>query len=31
MERLEVEGTVFEEDQDIRDQAVMFYESLLSW
>ena len=28
MEKLEVEGMVFEEDQDIRDQAVQFYESL---
>jgi hypothetical protein len=28
MERMEVEGTVFEEDQDIRDQPVQFYESL---
>uniref|UniRef100_A0A2N9J896 Endonuclease/exonuclease/phosphatase domain-containing protein n=1 Tax=Fagus sylvatica TaxID=28930 RepID=A0A2N9J896_FAGSY len=28
MERLEVDGMVFEEDQDIRDKAVQFYESL---
>ena len=28
MENLEVEGMVFEDDQDIRDQAVYFYDSL---
>ncbi len=28
MEKLEVEGMLFEEDQDIRDQAVRFYDSL---
>jgi hypothetical protein len=28
MEKLEVKGMLFEEDQDIWDQAIQFYDSL---
>ena len=28
IEKLEAEGVVYEEDQDIRDHVVQFYESL---